>query len=129
MHEGGHGEQDKRPQTRFGAKSFSSLRGFARPLRESGTRVKSRSFGLSVHVRRKGVGMRSSRELGAIPSSVICSTAGFGTLFSLPKPLFTAAAEQPQAKSGSGSMFAVVASGWGKMFISQISLRCADLFF
>jgi len=39
-----------------------------------------------VDVRRKVVGMRSTRELGAIPSSIIVSTGAFWTLLSLCKP-------------------------------------------
>lgn len=41
---------------------------------------------VSVDVRRKVIGMRSARELGAIPSSIICPTAGFWTVLSLSKP-------------------------------------------
>lgn len=88
--------QDKCPQTRRGAQSFSSLRSFAKPLLEL------QKFGFSVNGYEEW-----ESEVPQTPSSLICSTAGFWTLLSLSK-------SSPQLlwssniKSGNNSNFAVL---------------------
>ena len=87
LHEGGHG--DRTSDCRLDLKldhflHWEALLSHCMNLEPESSHAHLDS--LPVDVRRKGVGTRSTRELGAIPSSIICSTAGFWTLLSLSKP-------------------------------------------